>query len=135
IWQSEKMRGDVMQLAFDPERDLLAVITIRNNRGEYGKEFKRKPIAHMLRLSSGEELWNRSFDTDIEMMPTRFGQGLGEVSFTLDNYRAPLLFDGRLFLLYDGGTSYGGAGGNEKGRANVRRSESGLALAEADRSV
>ena len=132
IWQSEKMRGDVMQLAFDPERDLLAVITIRNNRGQYGKEFKRKPIAHMLRLSSGDELWKRSFDTDIEMMPTRFGEGLGEVSFTLDNYRAPLLLDGRLFLFYDGVTSYDAADGKEKEREKFRMNESGLALTEAD---
>src|SRR5690606_21868149 len=132
IWQSDKMRGDVMQLAFDPERDLLAVVTIRNNRGTYGEEFKRKPVVHMLRLSSGDELWRRSFDSDIEMMPSRFGEDLGEISFTLDNYRAPLLLDGRLFLFYDGVTSYDATDGKEKEREKFKVNEGGLALTEAD---
>ena len=29
IWQSEKVKGDVMQLAVDPENDLIAVVLVR----------------------------------------------------------------------------------------------------------
>ena len=52
-------------------------------------------------MSSGDELWKRDFDSDIEMMPARFGAD-GDVDYTLDNYRAPLLLDGRLYLFYEG---------------------------------
>ena len=66
------------------------------------------------------------------MMPSRFGEGLGEIDFTLDNYRAPLLLDGRLFLFYEGATSYDARTGKEKEREKFKINEDGLALTEAD---
>jgi outer membrane protein assembly factor BamB len=65
------------------------------------------------------------------MMPIRFAES-GEVAYTLDNYRAPLLLDGRLFLFYEGATSYDAATGNEKEREKFKINEDGLALTEAD---
>ena len=132
IWQSEKVKGDVLQLAVDPANDLIAIVLIKDPRGNAGEEFKRKPILHVLRLSDGEELWKREFDSDIEMMPSRFGENLGEIAYTLDNYRAPLLIDGRLFLFYEGATSYDARTGKEKEREKFKINESGLALTEAD---
>ena len=132
IWQSDKVKGDVLQLAADPQSDLIAVVLVKNPRGEAGKEFKGKPIVHVLRLSTGDELWKRELDSDIEMMPARFDVDRGEVAFTLDNYRAPLLLDGRLFLFYDGVTSFDARGGREKEREKFRINEDGLALTEAD---
>jgi outer membrane protein assembly factor BamB len=132
IWQSDKVKGDVMQLAVDPENDLIAVVLVKDAKGDAGAELKRTPIVHVLRLSDGEELWKRESDGDIEMMPARFGDGLGEIAFTLDNYRAPLMIDGRLFLFYDGATSYDARTGKEKEREKFRINESGLALTEAD---
>ncbi|MEJ7849465.1 MAG: PQQ-binding-like beta-propeller repeat protein [Pyrinomonadaceae bacterium] len=132
IWQSEKVKGDVLQLAVDPANDLIAVVLVKDPRGNSGEEFKRKPILHVLRLSDGEELWKREFDSDIDMMPSRFGENLGEIAFTLDNYRAPLLIDGRLFLFYEGATSYDARTGKEKEREKFKINESGLALTEAD---
>ena len=132
IWQSDKVKGDVMQLAVDPESDLIAVVLVKDPKGDAGKEFKGKPIVHVQRLSDGNELWKRELDGDIEMMPSRFGEGLGEIAYTLDNYRAPLLIDGRLFLFYDGATSYDARTGKEKEREKFRINESGLALTEAD---
>lgn len=132
VWQSDKIKGDVMQLAVDPSADLLAVVLIKEPRGNSGDEFRRKPIVHVLRISDGEELWKREMDSDIEMMPARFGENIGEVSYTLDNYRAPLLLDGRLFLFYEGATSFDALTGKEKEREKFKINESGLALTEAD---
>ena len=132
LWQSDKVKGDVLQLAVDPENDLVAVVLVKDPRGASGSEFKRKPIVHVLRMSDGEELWKREFAGEIEMMPSRFGPNLGEVAYTLDNYRAPLILDGRLFLFYEGSTSYDALTGKEKEREKFNVNEDGLALTEAD---
>jgi outer membrane protein assembly factor BamB len=132
LWQSEKVKGDVMQLAVDPENDLIAVVLVKDPRGRSGENFKRKPVVHVLQLSTGDELWKRDFDNEIEMMPSRFGENLGDVDYTLDNYRAPLLLDGRLFLFYEGSTSYDARTGKEKEREKFKINEDGLALTEAD---
>ncbi|MBK8466062.1 MAG: PQQ-binding-like beta-propeller repeat protein [Chloracidobacterium sp.] len=132
IWESEKVKGDVMQLAVDPEHDLIAVVLVKDPRGKADDNFKRKPVVHVLRLSDGDELWKRDLDNNIEMMPSRFGEGLGDIDYTLDNYRAPLLLDGRLFLFYEGSTSYDARTGKEKTREKFKINEDGLALTEAD---
>lgn len=132
LWQSEKIKGEVMQLAADPENDLIALVAVREPVGASGSEFKRKPSVHVLRMSSGEELWRRELDGEIEMMPTRFGENNGKVTFTLDNYRAPLLLDGRLFLFYEGATSFDALTGKEREREKFKVNENGLALTEAD---
>jgi outer membrane protein assembly factor BamB len=132
LWQSDKVKGDVMQLAADPENDLIAIVLVKDPRGDSGGEFTRKPVVHVLQMSTGEELWKRNFDNQIEMMPARFGENLGDVDHTLDNYRAPLLLDGRLFLFYEGSTSYDARTGKEKERDKFKVNENGLALTEAD---
>jgi len=132
IWQSEKVKGDVLQLAVEPESDLIATVLVKHVRGKAGEKLKRKPVIHVFQLSTGEELWKRDFDNEIEMMPSRFGENLGEISFTLDNYRAPLILDGRLFLFYEGATSYDARTGKEKNREKFKINEDGLALTEAD---
>lgn len=132
VWESDKMKGDVMQLAADPSLDLLAAVVVRNARGSVGDDVKRTPTVHVLKLSDGDELWKRELDGDIEMMPSRFGENLGELDFTLDNYRAPLLLDGRLFLFYEGATSLDARTGKEKEREKFKINEDGLALTEAD---
>ena len=132
IWQSDKVKGDVMQLAVDPENDLIAVVLVKHPRGKADDNFKKKPTVHVLQLSTGDELWKRELDTSIEMMPTRFGENLGDIDYTLDNYRAPLLLDGRLFLFYEGSTSFDARTGKEKEREKFKINEDGLALTEAD---
>lgn len=132
IWRSEKVKGDVMQLAVEPEEDLLAVVLVKKAVGKVGDEFKRSPQIHVLRLSDGEELWTRELDSDVEMMPAEFAEDGKEVSHTLDNYRAPLILDGRLFLFYEGATSYDAKTGEEKEREKFKINEDGLALTEAD---
>lgn len=132
LWESEKVKGDVMQLAVDPENDLIAVVLVKDPRGKGNEALSRKPIVHLLRLSNGDELWKKELDGSIDMMPSRFGENLGDIAFTLDNYRAPLLLDGRLFLFYEGATSYDAATGKEKEREKFRINEEGFALTEAD---
>ncbi|MEJ7699259.1 MAG: PQQ-binding-like beta-propeller repeat protein [Pyrinomonadaceae bacterium] len=65
------------------------------------------------------------------MMPARFDSE-SEVAFTLDNYRAPLILDGRLFLFYEGATSYDARTGKEGTREKFKVNEDNLALTEAD---
>ena len=132
LWQSEKVKGDVLQLASDPASDLLAVVLVKDPRGDAGSSLKRKPIVHVLQLSTGEELWKKELDGEIEMMPSRFGEDLGEIAYTLDNYRAPLMIDGRLFLFYEGATSFDARNGSEKEREKFKINEDGFALTEAD---
>ncbi len=132
IWRSDKVKGDVLQLAVEPEQDLLAVVLVKKAKGKVGEELKRTPTIHVLRLSDGNELWKKELDSDVEMMPSRFGENLGEVPFTLDNYRAPLILDGRLYLFYEGATSYDARTGKEKEREKFKINEDGLALTEAD---
>ena len=132
IWRSEKVKGDVMQLAVEPEQDLLAVVLVKKAKGKIGEELKREPVIHVLKLSDGEELWKQQLKSDVEMMPSRFGENLGEIPFTLDNYRPPLMLDGRLYLFYEGVTSYDARTGKEGERDRFKVNESGLALTEAD---
>jgi outer membrane protein assembly factor BamB len=131
IWQSDKVKGDVMQLALDPELDVLAIVLAKDTRGHAGENLKRKPTIHVLQLSTGNELWKRDLDDDLEMMPTRFEPD-ADVDFTLNNYRAPLILDGRLWLFYEGSTSYDARTGKEKEREKFKVNESGLALTESD---
>ncbi|CAN5436026.1 hypothetical protein BH10ACI1_BH10ACI1_33600 [soil metagenome] len=132
IWKSDKVKGDVMQLAVDPEQDLLAIVLVKKAKGKVGEELKRSPVVHVLRLSDGEELWKKELESDVEMMPSQFGENLGEIPFTLDNYRAPLILDGRIYLFYEGATSYDAKTGKEGEREKFKVNESGLALTEAD---
>jgi outer membrane protein assembly factor BamB len=132
LWQSEKVKGDVMQLAVDPDADLLAVVLVKKAKGEIGEELKRTPNIHVLQLSNGNELWKKELESDVEMMPSRFGENLGEVAFTLDNYRPPLMIDGKIYLFYEGATSYDARSGNEVEREKFKINEGGLALTESD---
>ncbi|CAN5859892.1 hypothetical protein BH20ACI4_BH20ACI4_29880 [soil metagenome] len=132
IWRSEKVKGDVMQLAVEPEQDLLAIVLVKKAKGKIGDELKREPVIQVLKLSDGEELWKEQLKSDVEMMPSRFGENLGEIPFTLDNYRPPLMLDGRLYLFYEGITSYDAKTGKEGERDRFKVNESGLALTESD---
>ena len=48
VWQSDKVKGDVLQLAVDPPNDLLAVVLVKQPRGNAGSEVRKKPIVHLL---------------------------------------------------------------------------------------
>lgn len=132
LWTSEKLKGEVLQLSADPANDLLAVVMVKDPRGRSGSVTKREPVTHMLRMSDGEELWKKTLRSDVEMMPSRFGDDLGEVDLTLDNYRAPMLIDGRLYLFYEGVTIHDARTGKEIERERFDVNESGLVLTEAD---
>lgn len=131
LWRSDKVKGDVMQLAVEPSNDLVAVVLVKKAKGKVGEEFKRSPVIHVFQLSSGNELWKKELDSDVQMMPTRFDSDR-EVPYTLDNYRAPLILDGRLYVFYEGVTSYDARTGKEGERDKFKVNEDGLALTEAD---
>src|SRR5688572_4561982 len=130
IWQSEKLKGAVMQMAVDIDGNLLAVVLARDAKGKASSGLKRKPMVHVLDLSTGDEIWKHELGSDIEMMPTRWGEN-EDVGFTLDNYHPPMFISGRLYLFYEGATSFEARNGNERTREKYKVNESGLALTEA----
>ncbi len=133
IWRTDKVRGAVMQMAFEPDSNLVAVVFARDARGQPREGFKRKPAIHLFDLSRGEELWKRELESEVEMMPSLWSEKEGEeVSYTLDNYRPPAFLDGRLYLFYEGVTSLDALTGKERRREKFRVNEEGLALTEAD---
>jgi len=130
IWQSEKLRGAVMHIAVEPEKNLLAVVMVKDAKAPLRDALKRKPVVHVLDLASGDELWKHELGSEIEMMPTRWAEK-EDVEYSLDNYHPPLFADGRLYLFYEGATSYDARDGGERTRDKFRVNEEGLALTEA----
>ncbi|MCA1556200.1 MAG: PQQ-binding-like beta-propeller repeat protein, partial [Acidobacteria bacterium] len=135
IWRSDKVRGSVMQMAVDTEAQQIAVVTVRDARGHSGDALKKHPVTHVFNLADGDELWKHETG-EVEMMPTGWSEnGEGEsveTNFTLDNYHPPLFADGRLYLFYEGVTSFDAATGKSRERERFRVNEEGLALTEAD---
>ena len=130
IWQSEKLKGAVMQMAVDIDANLLAVVLARDAKGKASSGLKRKPMVHVLDLSTGDEIWKHELGSEIEMMPTRWSEN-EDVGFTLDNYYPPMFISGRLYLFYEGATSFEARTGKERTREKYKVNESGLALTEA----
>lgn len=131
LWRSDKVRGAVMQMALDQNAKLLAVVMVRDAKGKAKDGFKRKPVIHVFDITNGDELWKRDLESEIEMMPARWGDD-DDVPYTLDNYRPPVFLDNRLYVFYEGLTSLDAHTGKERQRDKFRVNEEGLALTEAD---
>jgi outer membrane protein assembly factor BamB len=132
IWRSEKIKGAVMQTSVDTNANLLAVVLAKDAKNRARDGFKRRPVLHVLDLASGDELWKHDIG-EVEMMPARWPEDSGkEVDYTLDNYYPPAFIDGRLFVFYEGVTSFDARSGKERLREKYRVNEEGLALTEAE---
>ena len=134
LWQSDRVRGSVMQMALDIEAQQLAVVLVRGARGKSSDHLKKHPVTHVFNLADGDELWKHETG-EVELMPGGWGMREGEeaeTNFTLDNYHPPLFTDGRLYLFYEGVTSFDAATGESREREKFRVNEEGLALTEAD---
>src|SRR5215216_3011892 len=132
IWRSDKIKGAVMQISVDPEFSLLAVVLAKDAKNRAREGFKRRPLVHVLDLASGDELWKYEVG-EVEMMPARWLEDSNkEVDYTLDNYYPPVFVDGRLYVFYEGVTSFDARGGKEALREKYRVNEDGLALTEAE---
>ncbi len=132
IWRSEKIKGAVLQLAVDPTGNLLAVVLAKEAKGRAHEGFKRHPLLHVLDLASGDELWKYELG-EVEMMPARWPEESNkEVDYTLDNYYPPAFVDGRLYVFYEGVTSFEARSGRERLREKYRVNEEGLAFTEAE---
>jgi outer membrane protein assembly factor BamB len=133
LWQSDKVKGGVMQMAVDTDQNLLAAVFVRGAKDRARSGFKRRAVVHVFDLASGDELWDYKIESEIEMMPARWSEDRGaEVGYTLDNYHPPFFLDGRLYLLYEGVASLDARTGKERQRERFRVNEEGLALTEAD---
>ncbi|HEY0430606.1 MAG TPA: PQQ-binding-like beta-propeller repeat protein, partial [Pyrinomonadaceae bacterium] len=128
IWRSDKIRGAVMQMAMDSSANLLAVVFAKDAKGHAGDTLKRRPLLHVFDLTSGDELWKQEI-SEVEMLPARWADG--DVDFTLDNYHAPAFVDGRLYVFYEGLTSFDARTGKSRLRERYRINEDGFALTEA----
>ena len=131
LWRSDKVRGAVMQTAFEPSAGLLAAVFVRDAKSKPRAGFRRKPELHVFDLATGDELWKRELESEVEMMPAVAGRD-SEVPYTLDNYRPPAFLDGRLYLFYEGLTSLDARTGRERRREKFKVNEDGLALTESD---
>ena len=132
IWRSDKLKGAVMHIAVDPSTTLLAVVLAKDAKSRARDGFKRRPLVHVLDLASGNELWEYEV-SEVEMMPSRwFEDSDKEVAYTLDNYYPPAFVDGRLYLFYEGVTSFDARNGKARLREKYRVNEDGLALTEAE---
>lgn len=131
LWRSDKVRGAVMQMALDQNSNLLAMVLVRDAKGKAKEGFKRKPVIHVFNITNGEELWKRELESEVEMMPVRWGDK-DDVPYTLDNYRPPVFLDNRLYVFYEGLTSLDAHTGKERQRDKFRVNEEGLALTESD---
>jgi outer membrane protein assembly factor BamB len=129
IWKSEKLRGGLMHMALDPAANLLAVVLVKDAKDNPKEGFKRHPLLHVLELSTGDELWKHEVG-EVEMMPSRWPED-GEVDYTLDNYHSPVFLDGRLYVFYEGLTSFDPRTGKSRLRERYRVNEDGLALTES----
>jgi len=132
VWRSEKIKGAVMQMTVDPERNVLAVVLVKDPKNRARDGFKRRPLVHVLDLKSGDDLWKYEVG-EVEMMPSRWPEDDGkEVDYTLDNYYPPVFVGNRLYLFYEGVTSFEARNGKERLREKYRVNEEGLALTEAE---
>jgi len=132
IWRSDKIKGAVMQISVDPGANMLAVVLVKDAKNRARDGFKRHPQLHVLDLATGDELWKYEIG-EVEMMPARWPDDSGkEVDYTLDNYYPPAFVDGRLYVFYEGVTSFDARSGKERLREKYRVNEEGLALTEAE---
>ena len=132
IWRSDKIKGAVMQISVDPGTNMLAVVLVKDAKNRARDGFKRHPLLHVLDLATGDELWKYEIG-EVEMMPSRWPDDDGkEVDYTLDNYYPPAFVDGRLYVFYEGVTSFDARSGKERLREKYRVNEEGLALTEAE---
>ncbi|HEX9919598.1 MAG TPA: hypothetical protein VGA87_10540, partial [Pyrinomonadaceae bacterium] len=69
LWQSDRVRGSVMQMALDTEAEQLAVVVVRGVRGMSGDGLKKHPVTHVFNLAGGDELWKHETG-EVEMMPS-----------------------------------------------------------------
>ena len=132
IWRSEKIKGAVMQMSVDPASNLIAVVLAKDAKNRAREGFKRRPLVHVLDLATGDDVWKYEV-AEVEMMPSRWPEDSGkEVDYTLDNYYPPAFIGGRLYLFYEGVTSFDARTGKERLREKYRVNEDGLALSEAE---
>ena len=132
VWRTEKIKGAVMQMSVDPDSNLVALVLAKDARNRAREDFKRRPLIHVLDLATGNELWKYEVG-EVEMMPTRWPEDSGkEVDYSLDNYYPPAFVGGRLYVFYEGVTSFDARTGKERLREKYRVNEDGLALSEAE---
>jgi outer membrane protein assembly factor BamB len=131
VWKSDKIRGGVMQMAVDPAANLLAVVLVKDAKDRAKEGFKRHPLLHVLNLASGDEIWKYEVN-EVEMMPSHWPDADSKVDYTLDNYRPPVFVNSRLYLFYEGLTSFDARTGKSRLREKYRVNEDGLALTEAE---
>jgi outer membrane protein assembly factor BamB len=133
LWRSDKVRGQIMQMAGDVDNSLIAVVTVKDAKGKARGELKRKPVVYALDLRDGKQQWKYELGSDVQLMPLEWRDDNEDfkTEFTLDNYQPPFFLDGQLYLLYEGVTTLDANRGKRQEREKFNVNEEGLALTEA----
>ena len=132
LWRSDKVRGQIMQMAGDVDASLIVVVTVKDAKGKATDELRRKPVVYALDLQDGKQQWKYELGSDVRLMPLAWGEKDDfKTEFTLDNYHPPFFLDGQLYLLYEGVTTLDANRGKKQDREKFNVNEDGLALTEA----
>jgi outer membrane protein assembly factor BamB len=151
LWESKLIKGKGLQAVADPESNLLVLVTVKEPHGDdnglfagwlpgdgIGGGFKRTPRINALDLSTGKKLWDREFDSEVELRPSldaeiaRGGEKKKERPFDLGLYRTPVVAGGQIFVTYRGVSCYDARTGDRLWRQEYGVREGDLALSDAD---
>lgn len=136
LWESKTVKGKGMQVVADASSGLLVLVTVREPRGD-DRSISRKPRINVLDLSTGRTLWDREFDSDVQMRPSlgaEIARGDGKQKdrpFDLGLYQLPVVDGGHLFVTYRGVTCYDARTGKRLWRHQYGVREGDLALSDA----
>lgn len=153
LWESKLIKGKGLQAVADPSSGLLLLVTVREPHGNddglfagwlpgdgIGGGFKRKPRINALDLRTGKRIWDREFDSDVELRPSldaeiaRGGDKKEKKDrpYDLGLYRPPVIAGDRIFVTYRGISCYDARSGERVWRAEYGVREGDLALSDAD---
>jgi outer membrane protein assembly factor BamB len=152
LWESKVVKGKGMQAVADPASNLLLLVTVKEPHGDdkglfagwlpgdgIGGGFERTPKLTGLDLSTGKKLWDRDFDSDVDMRPSleaELARGGDKKQkdrpFDLGLYRPPVIEGGQIFVTYHGISCYDARTGERLWRQEYGIREGDLALSDAD---
>lgn len=151
LWESKLVKGKGLQVVASPDEGLLVLVTIRKPHGDdkglfasilpgkgLGAGFDRKPRINLLDLRTGRKLWDREFESDVQLRPSldaELASGGGkrkERPFDLGLYQLPVIDNGQVFVMYRGLTCYDVQSGKKLWNRSYDVREGELALSDAE---
>ena len=120
-----------MQIAVDSELNLIAVVLVKDARNRAREGFKAPSAGSCARFEIRRRVVEAGSQRGGDDAVALVEDSDKDVDYTLDNY-ATAFISGRLYVFYEGVTSFDARSGKERLREKYRVNEEGLALTEAD---